>query len=113
MSIKVGYLAQEPRYFDHMTACQTLRYTFRFFYSSPRGLIGGRIEEVFGMVGLEDNADRPIKSHSTNFQKESLRVIFPFANSSRSTPRTSMCCPDTEVPVSVHSETPKSPQTQC
>ncbi len=51
--------------------------------------------------------------HSSIFQKESLRMTFPWANSSRSTPRTSMSCPDIVAPVSVHSETPKSPQIQC
>jgi hypothetical protein len=51
--------------------------------------------------------------HSRIFQKESLRVIFPSANSSKSTPRTSIFFPDTDVPVRVHSETPKSPHAQC
>jgi len=51
--------------------------------------------------------------HSTIFQKESLRVIFPATNSSRSTPRTSRLFPETDVPVIVHSETPKEPQAQC
>jgi len=60
---RVGYLAQDPRYY-HMTARQTLRYTARFFYSGPRGLIEARVEEVLGMVGLEDKADRPIKGFS-------------------------------------------------
>jgi ABC-2 type transport system ATP-binding protein len=33
---RVGYLAQDPRYYEHMTARQTLRYTARFFYRGPR-----------------------------------------------------------------------------
>lgn len=61
---KVGYLAQDPRYYDHMTACQTLRYTARFFYSGPKDLIEARIEEVLELVGLEDKADRPIRGFS-------------------------------------------------
>src|SRR4026208_1028925 len=32
---RVGYLAQDPRYCDHMTARETLRFTARFFYSGP------------------------------------------------------------------------------
>ena len=51
-------------------------------------------------------------AHSMIFQNESLRVIFPPANSSRSTPRTSSFFPETVVPVSVHSDTPKSSPTQ-
>ena len=61
---RVGYLAQDPRYYEHMTARQTLRYTARFFYSGPRDLIEARVEEVLTLVGLEDKADRPIKGFS-------------------------------------------------
>jgi ABC-2 type transport system ATP-binding protein len=61
---KVGYLAQDPRYYEHMTARQTLRYTARFFYSGPRDLLEARIEEMLGLVGLDDKADRPIKGFS-------------------------------------------------
>ena len=61
---KVGYLAQDPRYYEHMTARQTLRYTARFFYSGPRDLIEARIEEMLLLTGLEDKADRPIKGFS-------------------------------------------------
>jgi len=61
---RVGYLAQEPRYYDHMTARQTLRYTARFFYSGPRDLIEARIEEMLELTGLRDKADRSIKGFS-------------------------------------------------
>jgi ABC-2 type transport system ATP-binding protein len=61
---KVGYLAQDPRYYEHMTARQTLRYTARFFYRGPRDLIEARIEEMLELVGLQDKADRPIKGFS-------------------------------------------------
>jgi ABC-2 type transport system ATP-binding protein len=61
---KVGYLAQDPRYYEHMTARQTLRYTARFFYSGPKDLIEARIEEMLELVGLEDKADRSIKGFS-------------------------------------------------
>jgi ABC-2 type transport system ATP-binding protein len=61
---KVGYLAQDPRYYEHMTAKQTLRYTARFFYSGPKDLIEARIEEMLELVGLDDKADRPIKGFS-------------------------------------------------
>jgi ABC-2 type transport system ATP-binding protein len=61
---KVGYLAQDPRYYEHMTARQTLRYTARFFYNEPKDLIEARIEEMLDLVGLDDKADRPIKGFS-------------------------------------------------
>jgi len=61
---RVGYLAQDPRYYEHMTARQTLRYTARFFYRGPRDLMEARIEEVLELAGLEDKADRSIKGFS-------------------------------------------------
>ena len=32
---RVGYLAQEPHYYEYMTARETLRYTARFFFKGP------------------------------------------------------------------------------
>lgn len=61
---RVGYLAQDPRYYDHMTARQTLRFTARFFYSGPKQAIEDRIAETLDLVGLSDKADRPIKGFS-------------------------------------------------
>jgi ABC-2 type transport system ATP-binding protein len=61
---QVGYLAQEPRYYNHMTARQTLRYTARFFYSGPKELLEARIDEMLMLTGLEDKADRSIKGFS-------------------------------------------------
>jgi ABC-2 type transport system ATP-binding protein len=61
---RVGYLAQDPRYYEHMTARQTLRYTARFFYRGPKDLLEARIEEMLGLTGLEGKADRPIKGFS-------------------------------------------------
>jgi ABC-2 type transport system ATP-binding protein len=61
---KIGYLAQEPHYYEHMTARETLRYTARFFYSGPKTMIETRVAEMLELVGLEDKADRPIKGFS-------------------------------------------------
>lgn len=61
---RVGYLAQDPRYYDHMTARETLRFTARFFYSGPKKMIEHRIEETLELVGISDKADRPIKGFS-------------------------------------------------
>src|SRR5215207_5463282 len=61
---RVGYLAQDPRYYDHMTARETLRFTARFFYSGPKQMIENRINETLELVGIADKADRPIKSFS-------------------------------------------------
>jgi ABC-2 type transport system ATP-binding protein len=61
---KVGYLAQEPRYYDHLTARETLRFTARFFYKGPTRALEKRIAETLDLVGLADKADRPIKGFS-------------------------------------------------
>jgi ABC-2 type transport system ATP-binding protein len=61
---RVGYLAQDPRYYDHMTARETLRFTARFFFAGPAEGIERRIGETLELVGLADKADRPIKGFS-------------------------------------------------
>ena len=61
---RVGYLAQNPRYYDHMTARQTLEFTARFFYKGSKSELGFRVAETLGLVGLIDKADRPIKGFS-------------------------------------------------
>src|SRR5512147_1788138 len=61
---RIGYLAQDPRYYDHMTARETLRFTVRFFFKGPKQKIEARIAETLELVGLENKADRPIKGFS-------------------------------------------------
>lgn len=61
---RVGYLSQEPHYYEHMTARQTLRFTARFFYAGPKAAIEDRVENTLELVGLADKADRPIKGFS-------------------------------------------------
>lgn len=61
---RTGYLAQDPRYYDDMTARETLRFTVRFFFKGPKQKIEDRIEETLELVGLSDKADRPIKGFS-------------------------------------------------
>jgi ABC-2 type transport system ATP-binding protein len=33
---KIGYLAQDPRFYGHMSARETLRFTACFFYTRPK-----------------------------------------------------------------------------
>ena len=61
---KIGYLAQNPRFYEHMTARETLRFRACFFYRGPTAEIEQRIEETLELVGLDDKADRPIRSFS-------------------------------------------------
>jgi ABC-2 type transport system ATP-binding protein len=61
---KVGYLDQDPRYYGHMTARETLRFVARFFYSGPESAIERRVDESLSLVGLSDRADRRIRGFS-------------------------------------------------
>jgi len=61
---RVGYLAQDPRFYTHMTARETLEFTAHFFYQGPAAAIRARIDETLELVGLEDKADRPTKGFS-------------------------------------------------
>lgn len=61
---RIGYLAQEPHFYEHLSARQTLEFVARFFYDgSPRAL-HNRVNEMLELVGLADKADRPIKGFS-------------------------------------------------
>lgn len=61
---RVGYLPQDPRFYEHMTARETLEFTARFFFKGPDSEIKKRVEEMLDLVGLSDKADRPIKGFS-------------------------------------------------
>jgi ABC-2 type transport system ATP-binding protein len=61
---RVGFLSQDPRYYEYMTARQSLRFTASFFYEGPRAVIDQRVAETLELVGLADKADRPVKGFS-------------------------------------------------
>jgi ABC-2 type transport system ATP-binding protein len=61
---RVGYLAQDPRFYGHMSARETLRFVARFFYSGPESAIERRVDESLSLVGLSDRADRRIRGFS-------------------------------------------------
>ena len=61
---RIGYLPQEPHFYEHMTARQTLRFTARFFFKGPQKALEERIDEMLDLVDLADKADRQIKSFS-------------------------------------------------
>ncbi|RPI32379.1 MAG: ABC transporter ATP-binding protein [Chloroflexota bacterium] len=61
---RVGYLPQEPRFYEHMSARETLSFTARFFFKGPEAEIHKRVDETLDMVGLTEKADRPVKTFS-------------------------------------------------
>ena len=61
---RIGYLAQHPRFYDYMTARETIRFAARFFYLGPKETIERRVQELLTLVELEDKAERIIKGFS-------------------------------------------------
>jgi ABC-2 type transport system ATP-binding protein len=61
---RIGYLPQEPHFYEYMTARQTLRFTARFFFKGPEKAIERRVEEMLHLVDLSEKADRPLKTFS-------------------------------------------------
>ena len=61
---RVGYLPQDPRFYEYMTARQTLDFTAKFFFSGPQEAIDQRVNDMLEMVGLTGKTDRPIKGFS-------------------------------------------------
>jgi ABC-2 type transport system ATP-binding protein len=61
---RIGYLPQDPHYYEHMTARQILRFSARFSFRGPAAEIENRVAETLTLVGLADKADRPVKGFS-------------------------------------------------
>jgi ABC-2 type transport system ATP-binding protein len=61
---RIGYLPQEPHFYEYMTARQTLRFTARFFFKRPKKAIEERVDEMLQLVDLAEKADRPLKTFS-------------------------------------------------
>ena len=61
---RIGYLPQEPHFYEYMTARQTLRFTARFFFKGPAQAIEERVDEMLHLVDLTEKADRPIRTFS-------------------------------------------------
>jgi len=61
---RVGFLAQEPRFYGYLTARETLRFVASFFFKGSNSKIESRIDEIIYTVGLDGKADRPVKGFS-------------------------------------------------
>ncbi|TSK08981.1 MAG: ABC transporter ATP-binding protein [Geobacter sp.] len=58
--IRVGYLAENPAYYDYLTPRELLNFAGTSF-GVPAGRLGHRVAEVLALVGLEEAADRAIR----------------------------------------------------
>lgn len=76
---RIGYLPQQPRFIDYLTARENLDLTARFFFSGPEDKIAARCAEMLALVGLEDKADRPIKGFSGG-EKQRLGIALAQVN---------------------------------
>jgi ABC-2 type transport system ATP-binding protein len=76
---RIGYLPQQPRFIDYMTARENLEFTARFFFSGPSSKITQRCDEMLELVGLTDKADRPIKNFSGG-EKQRLGIALAQVN---------------------------------
>ncbi len=61
---RIGYLPQEPHFYEYMTARQTLRFTAEFFFKGPKKAIENRVDEMLELVDLTGKADRSIRTFS-------------------------------------------------
>jgi ABC-2 type transport system ATP-binding protein len=61
---RVGYLAQQPKFYKEMTARETMRFAARFYFKGPKDKIEERIDYLLDVVGLDDKSDRPIEGFS-------------------------------------------------
>jgi ABC-2 type transport system ATP-binding protein len=61
---RVGFLAQAPHFYRHLTARETLRFVASFFFKGSKTAIEARIEEMIELVGLSGKADRPVRGFS-------------------------------------------------
>ena len=76
---RIGYLAQQPRFIEQLTARENLVFTAKFFFSGPPAKIRARCDEMLELVGLSDKADRPIKGFSGG-EKQRLGIALAQVN---------------------------------
>ncbi|MBU5636469.1 ABC transporter ATP-binding protein [Geomonas sp. Red69] len=60
---RVGYLAENPAYYDYLTPRELLEFVARY-YKVPGAESAGKVDEVLRLIELTHAADRPIRSLS-------------------------------------------------
>ena len=60
---KVGFLPENPYFYDYLTAREFLRFYGQLF-GLPRGILAFRVDELLEMTGLTRSRDMPLRSYS-------------------------------------------------
>jgi len=76
---RIGYLAQQPRFIEYMTARENLFFAAKFFFNDPQAKVKERCDEMLELVGLMDKAERPIKGFSGG-EKQRLGIALAQVN---------------------------------
>jgi ABC-2 type transport system ATP-binding protein len=76
---RIGYLPQQPRFIEYMSARENLEFAARFFFSGPSSKIQERCNEMLELVGLSEKADRPIGGFSGG-EKQRLGIALAQIN---------------------------------
>lgn len=61
---RIGYLSQDPRFYDDLSTRENLRLTARFFFKNNKKAIEKRVDEVIELTGLSKVSERRIKGFS-------------------------------------------------
>jgi ABC-2 type transport system ATP-binding protein len=76
---RIGYLPQQPRFIEYMTARENLIFAAKFFFNGPQAKVRERCNEMLELVELADKADRPIKGFSGG-EKQRLGIALAQVN---------------------------------
>lgn len=76
---RIGYLPQQPRFIEYMTARENLLFAAKFFFNGPQAKVRERCDEMLELVGLEGKAERPIKGFSGG-EKQRLGIALAQVN---------------------------------
>lgn len=61
---RVGYLAQQPRFYEYMSVRETLELTAKLFFNETRSRRNQRVDDALALVDLSGKADRKVKGLS-------------------------------------------------
>jgi ABC-type multidrug transport system ATPase subunit len=63
---RLGYLPQEPHFYEYLTAREALRFVGSCSFKGPKKDVEERIDEMLEMVDLTNKADRHVPQRKEN-----------------------------------------------